>query len=125
LTAALYGIEFVAHFTWLQTVQETVGSPTVARMELHFDGGYALPFVPFPLVVNYRFAYYDPWQNGGNDGGVDLSTFELMYHTVGLRLAHPVAALGITAWLNYTFTIESSARQVDNDRLQAVVQVAF
>ena len=48
-----------------------------------------------------------------------------MYHTVGVRLARPVAALGLTAWLNYTFTLENAARQVDNDRLQVIVQLSF
>jgi hypothetical protein len=40
-------------------------------------------------------------------------------------VAHPADALGITAWLNYTFTIENQGRQVDNDRLQIVAQLSF
>ncbi len=125
VTVQAYGVEFVGHFTLVDTTFETVANPTRQRLEFHLQGGYLLPFVPIPLVVNYRFAYYDPWQNGGAGGGVDLSTFELLYHTVGLRIHHPAEALGLTAWLNYTFTIENAARQVDNDRLEVIVQLTF
>lgn len=125
LSVDVVGIEFVGHMTLMQTSYPTAGLQDRLRLEFHLQAGYDLPFIDFPFVVGYRFAYYDPWQSGGAGGPVDLSAFELMYHTVGLRLEHPVADLRLTAWLNYTFTIETDPRSLDNDRIEVLFQVAF
>ena len=118
-------LEVMAEITQVTTSFPTVATADRSRLEFHAQAGYGLPFVPFPVVLAYRFAYYDPWQSGGTDGAVDLSSFELMYHTVGFRLDHPDASLGLTAWLDYTFTVESPARSVRNDRLQVMAQLVF
>ncbi len=123
LSVEVIGIEVFGHFTLLSTSYPTSGLDPRQRLEFHVQAGYDLPFIEFPFVVGYRFAYYDPWQSGGANGPVDLSAFELMYHTVGLRMEHPVEEVGLTLWLNYTFTVETEARSLDNDRIEAIVQL--
>ncbi|MGE0790707.1 MAG: porin [Sandaracinaceae bacterium] len=125
ITARFVGIELYGHFTMMTTSFVTTGAQDRMRLEVHGSAGYDLPFIDFPFVIAYRFAYYDPWQSGGGGGPVDLGAFELMYHTVGLRVEHPVDDIRLTGWLNYTFTVETDARSLLNDRLEVIVQLAF
>ena len=78
-----------------------------------------------PITPAYRFAYFHPRSEGGetSDGGIDLDSFKLMYHTVGLILEMP--DLPIKAYFNYTLTMEEQPRELDNDRLEVLLQLTF
>lgn len=114
------GFEMFGAATRLRTVFPTVG--TSARVQLAFVGqvAYRFDLNSVFLAPGYRFAYFHPWQDGGGEG---FDSFELQYHTVGLRAG--LTKLPIQAWLNYTITGEAAGRRLDNDRIELLGQVTF
>lgn len=114
------GLEVFGAITRLRTVFPTVG--TSARVQLAFHGqvAYRIELPALFLAPGYRYAYFHPWQEGGDQG---FDSFKLQYHTVGLRLG--AMKLPIQAWLNYTITSEADGRKLDNDRIEVLGQVTF
>ncbi|MFU8803256.1 MAG: hypothetical protein ACNA8W_05535 [Bradymonadaceae bacterium] len=113
LQAAAFGVSFLASMT-NQTLsapdlpQEPDAEATAYQAQI----GYQLPF--FGLQPVYRFAYYDP--------GV-IEDDDLIYHTVGLN--YNAANYPIRLMFNYTITVEEDARELDNNRFDALLQLEW
>jgi hypothetical protein len=103
----------------VETDFETAGVSDRLRRAWHIQAGYQFvtPWY-FSVTPAYRYAYYDPWAEGG-----DGLNYELNYHTMGLQFAH--SELPMRFIFNYTFTGEEPPREVDNDWLQLLAQVEF
>lgn len=114
------GFELFGAVTRLRTVFPTVG--TAARVQLAFQGqaAYRIDLGPMFVAPGYRYAYFHPWQEGGNAG---FDQQRLQHHTIGVRAGG--ARLPIQGWLNYTFTAEETGRALSNDRLELLGQVTF
>lgn len=105
------------------TVDDVEGEPEITAMGYHAQIGYELPW---GFVPAYRFASYDPTSDFDAGDPAVASQFDadaLMYHTVGLAWFAP----GYPARLafNYTLTVEEDARELNNDRVDFLVQVEF
>lgn len=119
------GLEFFGQFVQRTTSYETVGETRDRKQQaFHAQIGYELPLA-VPIVPAYRFATFNPWADGGDGQGVSLEERKLTYHTAGVRVIHPDRALGLSLYLNYTITGEETARELDNDRFEALVQLLF
>lgn len=115
------GLEVFGSVTRLRTVFPTVG--VSERIQLAFQGQAAYRFdlpARIQLSPGYRYAHFHPWEKGGEDG---FDTFQVDYHTFGVKVGH--ATLPLLAWLNYTVTVEREPRQLDNNRLQLIGQLTF
>ncbi len=71
----------------------------------------------------YRFAYYEPRWRTGDAVGLPADFDRVMHHTLGVR--YVAKELPVRTWLEYTRSIEQGARVLDNDRIEAAVQVSF
>ena len=84
---------------------------------------YEEPF--FGLEPAYRFAHYDP--NDVDENGETQDEFfendALTYHTLGLN--YNAQDYPIRLMTNYTITVEEEARQIDNDRLDLLLQLQW
>ena len=114
------GFELFAAATRFRTTFPTVG--TAARVQLAYwaQAAYRIPLPGFFIAPSYRYAFFDPWNDGGSAA---FQNYGLHYHTVGVRAAHE--RLPIQAWVNYTFTVEEAGRKLDNDRLEILGMVTF
>lgn len=114
------GLEVFGAVTRLRTGFPTVA--TAARIQLAFQGqaAYRIPLGPVFVAPGYRYAYFHPWQSGGNQG---FDQQKLQYHTLGVRVGG--TKLPIQGWLNYTITGEAAGRDLSNDRLELLGQVTF
>ena len=119
LLVKFFGVEVFGQFIQRTTSYVTVGG-TEDRKQQAFHGqiNYELPLA-IPVIPGYRFASFDPW------GNRDDVASELTYHTVGVRVIHPQRELGLSLDINYTLTGEEAARELNNDRLEALVQLQF
>lgn len=94
----------------------------------HAEIGYRLPW---GLIPAYRYAFYDPTTDfEADDPAVQarLETDELTYHTFGLTWLPPGVPLKLQ--VNYTLTLEDEPfetddNDLDNDRVDALVQATF
>ncbi len=85
--------------------------------------GYRLPMGFIPAV---RYAFYDPIAEYTSSDSVinsQLQSDELTYVTPSLSWDAPRVPLRLQA--NYTFTLEGSGRELDNDRLDLLAQLSF
>lgn len=114
------GLQVFGAVTRLRTTFPTVG--TSARVQLAFHGqlGYRFEIQSVFLTPAYRYAYFHPWQTGGDEG---FDTFRLQYHTLGVRVGS--LKLPVQAWINYTLTQEEAGRKLTNDRMELIGQVTF
>jgi len=77
------------------------------------------------LELGYRFGFYDP-RMASADGvdTVDISAYDqVMHHTAGVRYSCPEMPLILLG--EFTHAEESASRSVNNDRVEAAVQVTF
>ena len=119
-----YGLELFFQYEQINTDFKTVDVDDRTQRAWHVQIGYRFKTPWVWVTPAYRFAQFDPFADGGNgSGGLDLDSFELDYHTLGLRLEHP--KLPLSLFINYTFTEEESPRDLDNDRFQILTQVVF
>jgi hypothetical protein len=125
LLVTVAGAEVFGQFVQRTTSFETIGATEDRKQQsIHAQIGYEIPTC-IPLVPAYRFAMFNPWASGGDSEGADLEALKLTYHTVGLRVIHPQRELGLSLYLNYTLTGEETARELENDRFEALVQLLF
>ncbi len=85
----------------------------------HASIGYREPFLGFEPT--FRYAFYDPESlDSGND--VDLIEGARTHYTVGLNFTprYPIRLM-----VNYTFTQEEEAVELDNDRFDLLFQVTW
>ncbi|MCS6901698.1 MAG: porin [Myxococcales bacterium] len=122
------GLELFGQASARTTTYNTVeGTPDRLQLGYHGQVGYKIKQLPIPLMPGYRYAVYDPWASGGGQSNDplrrSLDRQKLQYHTFGVRAFHP--ALPVSAYVNYTLTIEEKPRQLSNDRLEVLAQLIF
>lgn len=121
LDVKVAGAEIFGAITRLRTVFPTVGTSARVQLAYHAQAAYRFDIANrFFLAPGYRFATFDPWQEGGGDG---FNAYKLVYHTFGVRLGH--LKLPLQGWINYTITGEEPGRKLSNDRLEILGQVTF
>ena len=124
LFAAWQGLEISGQFTKLDTEYQTVGTVNREQLAYHAQITYVIDQLCIDFAPAYRFAYFHPRSEGGETaGGIDLDSFELTYHTFGLRVWIPRTPLVVN--LNYTLTGEQAPREVENDLFEALIQLTF
>jgi hypothetical protein len=77
------------------------------------------------LELGYRFSFYDPRMTTteGVDT-LDIAAYDqVMHHTAGLR--YNCSSLPVLMLAEFTHAAESASRSVNNDRVEAAVQVTF
>lgn len=114
-------------FQWveIETEFETVAE-AVDRTQRAFHAQVAYTFdTPWMTITpGYRYAVLDPFSDvEGDSAGLALADQELTYHTIGARFGHLSLPLAFLA--NYTITEEEDSRELDNDRIQLLMQVEF
>ncbi len=118
----LMGIEVFAQFAQVKEEHDTVTvNPERTSRSLSGQIAYTIEGLPVGLTPAYRFAQFEPFTDG--DERADFTSRKIQYHTVGLRVDHPDTALSLH--LNYTLTGEESARELENNRFEAVAQMVF
>jgi len=120
-----YGAHLRGQLTMRTTSYPTIGTDDREQMGWHVELGYTIPSLPIDITPAYRYATFDPWSAGGDGEGVDLSNFGLRYHTIGLRIDHALTIATISGLFAYTLTGEEEARELTNDRVEVIMQVAF
>lgn len=120
LVVKVAGLQVFGAVTRVRTTFPTVG--TDARVQLAFTGqaGYRIDLPSWFIMPAYRYAYFHPWQQGGDEA---FDAFRVQYHTFGIRTG--LSKLPLQAWLNYTLTMEETGRKLDNDRIEILGQVTF
>lgn len=123
-TFSAFNIDLFAQLAHLTTSFPTVGIEDRERFAWHVEAGYTVDALPIHFAPAYRFAHYHPRAGSeGQDESLDLDSFRLTYHTLGLRVWHPEVPL--TAFLNYTLTMEEPERELDNNRLELLLHLQF
>lgn len=107
--------------------QNVAGQETFATSRaLQAQIGYEIP--KLRITPAYRFAMFDPTADysAGDEAPGTIDQFErdaLTYHTFGL--SYIGATYPIRVMLNYTVTGEDAARELTNNRFDALVQLTF
>ena len=86
--------------------------------------GYTIPLVH--LQPAYRFAYFDPTSSYNTGDATSNTLFEsdaLIHHTFGLSYSAP--DYPVRLMVNYTLAQEQSFRTLENDRLDAQLQLQW
>ena len=118
-------VEVSGQVTSFETEYSTVESPERERLAYHAQLAYWTDVLePLEFGPAYRFAYYHPQsQEDVTAAGTSLDSFQLTYHTIGLNLHH--TDIPVSAFINYTLTGEEAPREVDNNRLEVLIQALF
>lgn len=114
------GLDAFGSITRLRTTFPTVGTSARVQLAFHAQVGWRFMFEHFYVTPAYRYAYFHPWQSGGDEG---FDTFRIQHHTFGIRSGN--LRIPIQAWLNYTLTVEEAGRRLGNDRIELLGQVTF
>jgi hypothetical protein len=114
------GFELAGQFSQRSTKFETIDAPSRQQTGWHAQTGYKIPLY-VPIMPAYRIASFDPWSNAKSGSAVDKQA--LLYHTFGVRVFHP--KLPLSAYLNYTITVEEKPNRLDNNRLEILAQLLF
>jgi hypothetical protein len=118
------GIELFGQYIQSTTSYPTVSAEDRRQTAWHAQAGYRINAGPISITPGYRYATFDPFANDA-EGNPTLENLELQYHTMGLRFFHPNPRLGLSAYANYTITVENETRQLDNNRFEALLQLIF
>lgn len=118
------GLEVSGQFTKVTSSFPTSGTDDRDQVAWHAQVSYVVDQLPVPFAPGYRFATFHPRAEGGTTaGGVNLDSYELTYHTIGLRAWVPDTPLMVN--VNYTMTGEEAPRELENDLVEALIQVTF
>jgi hypothetical protein len=99
------------------------GEPDRVSQGFHAQIGYE---APWGIIPAYRFATYDPTAEfEAEDAALEatLDSDSVVHHTVGLNWLVPETTLKLQ--VNYTLVQEDEARDLKNDRFDALVQAHF
>ncbi len=113
---AFGAILFAQYMRVASEFADVPGQPERVQQGYHVQVGYR---APFGLIPAYRYAFYDPF----DFDAVSVDLFELQYHTLGLTWLVPDKPLKLQ--VNYTITVEKEGPELENDRLDALVQASF
>ena len=120
-----FGFELFFQYVELTTEFETV-SEALDQTQRAYHAQIAYRFLTpwMTITPGYRYAVLDPYADvDGDTEGLDLDAFKVDYHTLGVRFGH--LKLPLAFLVNYTFTDEKDPRELDNNRLQLLVQAEF
>ncbi|MBN1946156.1 MAG: hypothetical protein JW797_10805 [Bradymonadales bacterium] len=117
------GLELFGQFITMTTEYPTIGSPDREQLAYHAQILYRFELFTVPFAPAYRFAYFHPWAQGGGAAEGDLDAFQLTYHTAGLTIWSPWFPACLI--INYTITQEEAPRELENNRLDLMVEVNF
>ncbi len=125
LLLTAYGAELFSQYVELETDYKTVGDNLdQTQRAYHVQLSYLFETPWLTATPGYRYAVLDPYADSdGDTDGLDLDSFEVRYHTIGVRFGH--LELPLSLFVNYTFTDEEEPRELHNDRLQILTQVVF
>lgn len=124
LLVTIKDLRVFGQFVQVMTEFPTAGLADRTQRGISAEAGYTLKVPYVHITPGYRFAHFDPWAGGSEAAaGAALESFQLNYHTVGLRFDH--ADLPFRLYANYTITVERDPRKLDNDRLQILTQAEF
>lgn len=107
-------VELAGGFMLRNTTFETTGGPSQVAIGGHAQAMYSIP-TELPLAVGYRFGILDPSNL--------VLTDRVMEHTVGMIMR--LTAVRSRVLLNFTHVAEQAERQLANDRVEAVFEVAL
>jgi len=108
--ASMFGAFADASFFWINTQYPTTAAPDSQAMAATAEIGYRLWF---GLGAGYRFGWYDPTSTFANDS--------VMEHSIGVRYDVPHLPLALV--LDYTIALEQPGRELNNNRLGALIQL--
>ncbi len=114
-----YGVDALAQLLWNTREYPGAGEAKRDTIGILAQIAYRLPIPDYRFQVGYRFAYLDPFKDDTELAVDDL----LIYHTIGV--AYRLEALPVELKLNYTVTQEEGSAGVDNDLIEALVQVVW
>ena len=98
------------------------GNPFTTANALQVQAGYLIPVVNLQPV--YRFASFDPTADYNIDSAGDFREADsLVQHTIGLNYIAP--DYPVTVMFDYTVTQEQAGRELDNNRLEVLVQLTW
>ncbi|MCA9538638.1 MAG: hypothetical protein KC620_07100, partial [Myxococcales bacterium] len=124
LDLGIVGVMLQAQFMQRSTsFPDVPAEPEQVARGYHFALGVALPL---DLTVAYRYAWLDPTVDFEAEDAALESTLDndaVTHHTIGLT--YEPEAVPVKLQFNYTLAVEEEARAIDNDRVDALVQVAF
>ncbi len=124
LLVELYGVLLAGEFIQLSSsFPDVPAEPDRKANGYHASIGYRLPF---GIIPAYRFAFYDPTADFEAEDSVtktQLDIDEVTLHSIALTWLSPWHPLKVQC--QYTIAQEDEARSIDNNRFDAVVQVAF
>lgn len=123
LTFDAFGL-FVMGSVMHATEQPEGDIPQAQRTQLAYQAqiGYEEPFIG--LQPTYRFAYYDPTSEFESEAESPIFQNDaLTYHTVGLN--YNAQNYPFRLMLNYTITGEQEARELNNNRFDALLQLEW
>lgn len=130
LAAAYYGFELQAGILYIKTIHDTLtAAPDLERFGWWAHLRYAIPRIPVEIMPAYRIASFSPRAHLQTtaatpaDAQFDAS-FGLLYHTLGVQF-RPTRTFPLHVGLNYTFTVEQSPNNLDNDRFELDAVAVF
>jgi len=113
-----------------QFIQQSASFPDVPvepdRVAMGYHGALGVE-LPMGFTVAYRYAFLDPTSSFETDDGTaeaTLDTDAVTMHTVGLNWQGRVQ-VPLKAQINYTMSQEEEPKEIANDRLDLLFQVAF
>jgi hypothetical protein len=130
LVLSLFGAELQAGVLYLRTTYNTLNAiPDLERFGYWAHARYTLPRIPPAITIGYRVASYAPRAHLSVAAATPMeaqydASLDLLYHTIGVY-ARPLRDFPLRIGLNYTFAMEQSPNELDNDRLEADVVAVF
>lgn len=107
-------VELMGGFIVRNTTFDSTGGPSQTAFGVQAQGMYHIP-TELPLGVGYRFGIMDPSNL--------VLTDRVMEHTAGIILKLP--SIYSRVQLNFTHVAEQAERELANDRVEAVYEVAL
>lgn len=120
-----FGLDLYGQFVRVTTSFPTEGIEDRTRQAWHAQAGYTVETPFFDVTPMYRFASLDPWLGADGGEGISLDTFDLAYHSAGVRFGRDFGPASVRLWTVYTVTVEDETRALRNNTAQVLAQVAW
>lgn len=122
--ATYLDIHLMAQLARVQTQFDTIEVPDRDRQAWHVELSWRPAVGPIRLYPAYRLASYQPWRSDVESTvAFDFADLDVTEHTMGLGVGDRNERVRfMTA---YTIAVEPEARQVDNNRVECLLQVVF
>jgi hypothetical protein len=124
LRATWLDIHLMAQLARVQTRFNTIEVPERDRQAWHVEVSWRPAIGPVRLYPAYRLATYQPWRSDVDASlAFDFADLDVTEHTMGLGVGDRNERVRLMT--AYTLALEPDARQVDNNRLECLLQVVF